>query len=280
MEKGTMNKHYLCSGTVLAVFLALGATCSRAADAASDLTYEQKEAFLRTAKLVSAKPAKKGTTDSVRVTLSDGKITHDASVQTIDDHKQVFHGASGTTEMNFKDTYGFNIAASKLARMLGIDDMVPVSAARSYKGQNGSFTWWINDVLMDEEERLSKKVQAPDQTAWAKEINVMHVFDQLIYNTDSNATNLLYDSQWQAWFIDHSRAFRLQKTLQDPKMLTQCDRALLAKMKTLDEMTLEKELKPYVNKDEVKGLLARRDLIVKFFEAKGDSGLFDRPVRH
>jgi len=275
-----MNKHYLCRKTALAAFLALGATAARGADAVSDLTYEQKEAFLRTAKLVSAKPAKKGTTDSVRVTLSDGKITHDASVQTIDDRKAVFHGASGTTEMNFKDTYEFNIAASELARLLGIDDMVPVSAPRSYKGMNGSFTWWIDDIMTDEEERLGKKQQAPDQTAWAKEINVMHVFDQLIYNTDSNATNLLYDTQWRAWFIDHSRAFRVQKTLQDVKMLTQCDRALLAKMKTLDEATLEKELKPYVNKDEVKGLLARRDLIVKFFEAQGESGLYDRPVRH
>src|ERR1700693_6471085 len=142
MEKGTMNKHNLSRRTVLATFLVLGATCSRAADAASDLTYEQKEAFLRTAKIVSEKPAKKGTTDSVRVTLSDGKITHDASVQTIDERKAVFHGASGTTEMNFRDTFEYNIAASKLALMLGIDDMVPVSAARSYKGKNGSFTWW------------------------------------------------------------------------------------------------------------------------------------------
>jgi hypothetical protein len=50
-------------------------------------------------------------------------------------------------------------------------------------------------------------------------------------------------------------------------------------MKTLDEATLLKELKPYVLKDEIKGLLARRDLIVAFFEAKGEGGLFDRPSR-
>jgi hypothetical protein len=213
------------------------------------------------------------------VTLSDGKVTHDASVQTLDDRKLTFKGASGTTIMNFKDLWEFNVAAWKMARILGIDDMMPPSVERKYKGQSGSFTWWIDDVLMDEEERLSKKLQAPDQPAWAKETNTMHVFDQLIYDWDANATNILYDKQWHVWMIDHSRSFRTEKTLLDVKMLTQCDRSLLARMKTLDEATLLKELKPYVLKDEIKGLLARRDLIVAFFEAKGEGGLFDRPSR-
>jgi hypothetical protein len=55
---------------------------------------------------------------------------------------------------------------------------------------------------------------------------------------------------------------------------------MLAKMKTLDEATLTTELGREVTKDEIRGLLARRDLIVKIFEAKGESGLFDRPSRN
>jgi hypothetical protein len=39
-------------------------------------------------------------------------------------------------------------------------------------------------------------------------------------------------------------------------------------------------MKNYLNKTEIQGILARRDLIVKFFETKGDSALFDRPARH
>jgi hypothetical protein len=54
---------------------------------------------------------------------------------------------------------------------------------------------------------------------------------------------------------------------------------LLAKLKGLDQATLEKELMPYVSKEEIKGLLARRDLIVKFFEKKGESALYNRPKR-
>ncbi len=186
--------------------------------AASTPTYDQQEAFLRTAKITSAKASKKGITGTVRVTMTDGKITHDASVQRINDHQTVFQGAGGTTELNFKDTYMFNIAGWKLAKMLGIEDMVPPSVERSYKGDTASFTWWIDDVLMDEEERLAKKISPPDRDHWDKEIQVMACQRSPMYNTDSNATNLLIDNgRWRVWMIDHTRAFRRQTALYGPQ---------------------------------------------------------------
>ena len=54
-----------------------------------------------------------------RVTLSDGKLTHDAQFQAIDVYKPVFRGAEGTVEKNFRDSYKFNIAAFRLGRMIG-----------------------------------------------------------------------------------------------------------------------------------------------------------------
>jgi hypothetical protein len=63
-------------------------------------------------------------------------------------------------------------------------------------------------------------------------------------------------------------------------MLTTCDRALLAKMKALDVATLTAETKKYLNHSEIDAVLARRDLLVKYFESKGDSALYDRPSRH
>jgi hypothetical protein len=244
------------------------------------LTIDQQEAFLRTAKIVSVKGNKKGVTETVRVTLENGTLTHEANVQRINERKQTYQMQSGTTVLNFKDTYEDNIAAWKLGRLLGLEDMLPPTVDRTYQGQRASFTWIINDFQMDEAERVAKKTQPPDAENWAKQINVMRVFDQLIYNWDSNATNLLIDKQWRIWLIDQSRSFRTEKTLLDPKMLNQCDRTLLGKMKKLDEATLIKELRHYVSKDEVRALLARRDLIVKFFADKGAGALFDRPTRN
>jgi hypothetical protein len=130
--------------------------------AADTLTSGQQEDFLRTAKVKGTKPSKKGVTETDRVTLSDGKITHDASVQTINQNLSVFQPKTGPVEYDFKDSYLFNIAGWKLAKLLGIDDMVPVSVGRKYEHQNAAFTWWIDDVIMDEGERQSRKLQPPD----------------------------------------------------------------------------------------------------------------------
>jgi hypothetical protein len=259
-------------GLLAAILLAFPFSFLHAADA---LTSQQKEEFLTKAKITQSKDAKKGVTGTSRVTLTDGTITHDASVQTIDDYKTQF-----LNEVGFKDTYKDNIAAWKLSRLVGIEDMVPPSVKRTYEGKSASFTWWIDNVMMDESERQAKNVQPPDKEAWNRENNVMQVFDQLIYNTDRNQTNMLIDDRWRLWLIDHSRSFRLHKSLKDASVLKMVDRTMLAKMKTLDEAMLTKELGRDVTKDEIRGLLARRDLIVKFFDAKGDSLLFDRPPRN
>jgi hypothetical protein len=250
-----------------------------AADATPSLTVEQKEQFLRTAKIVSDKSAKKGITDTRRVTLSDGNVTHDANVQRIDEHKDKFEFSDGTTEFNFVDTYKFNIAAWKLAKLLGIDDMIPPYVERKYKGDSASFSWYVDNDMMDEEQRKAQKLNAPNIDAWNQEMYVTRVFDQLIFNIDRNLGNLRIDKQWHIWMIDHTRSFRIRNDLRNPQDLLECDRNLLTKMKTLDQATLEKELKPYVGKEQIKALLARRDLIVKFFESKGPGVLYTRPSR-
>jgi hypothetical protein len=242
--------------------------------AADGLTPQQQEEFLSKAKIEQSKDAKKGTTGTLRVTLTDGAFTHDASVQTIDESKQFF-----LNEIGFKDSYKFNIAGWKVARLVGIEDMVPPSVKRTFEGKPAAYTWWIDNVMMDETERRAKNTQAPDINTWNQENNIMQVFDQLIYNVDRNQTNMLIDQGWHLWLIDHSRSFRVGKTLKDPTALKMIDRTMLAKMKTLDEAALAKELGKDVTKTEIQGLLARRDLSVKVFEAKGDNALFDRPKR-
>jgi uncharacterized protein YkvS len=242
--------------------------------AADAVSWEQQEEFLLKAKIGNIVSSKKGVTGTSEVTLSDGTLTHKASVQAIHDAKTVWLG-----EVNFKDYHEFNIAGWRLARLLGIGDMVPLSVQRKFKGSNASYTWWVDDVKMDELKMRADKVSAPNQTTWNQELAVVRVFDQLIYNMDRNQTNLLIGSDWRIWMIDHGRAFRAHKTLKDPAMLTQIDRKLLAALKTLDEPTLKKEFKDLVDGTGIRALLERRDLIVKFFEAKGESALYDRPAR-
>ncbi|MBI3684720.1 MAG: hypothetical protein HY235_30490, partial [Acidobacteria bacterium] len=140
-------------------FLALlAAAGSFAADKISTplLTRAEKEQFLRDAKIIKTKGVSQGITGTVRATMSDGKLTHDASIQVIDEYKQQFQTAMGT-ELNFKDSWKFNLAAYKLDRLLGLN-MVPVTVERRFRNQLGSSTWWVDDVLMTELTRYNKKV--------------------------------------------------------------------------------------------------------------------------
>src|SRR5579862_2628945 len=120
----------------LIVAAAICLTCSSLGRAADDatLTNDQIKHFLLTAKIVGSKDSKKGITQTQRLTLSDGTMTHDASFQSIDEHKPSATLASGRTELNFVDSYKYNIAAYALAVLVGMDDMVPVYVDRSWQG--------------------------------------------------------------------------------------------------------------------------------------------------
>src|ERR1700693_4940804 len=130
-----------------------------------NLSKEQIKQFLVTAKVVKSHESKKGITHTSRLTLSDGTITHDASFQPIDEHKREKKFSNGAVELNFVDSYKYNIAAYALAELIGMDDMLPVYVERKYEGQEGSLSWWL-PVKMDEAERYKQKIKAPDVDAW------------------------------------------------------------------------------------------------------------------
>ena len=250
--------------------------CTLVAGGSDDTTLskEQIKQFLLNAKIVDSKPAHKGVTNTWRLTLSDGTITHDASFQPIEEHKSNVKLASGRTELNFVDSYKYNIAAYSLAELIGMDDMMPVYVERKWRGDSGSLSWWL-PVKMDEADRVKQKVEIPDQDAWNKQMYKIRVLDQLVYDADPNLTNVLIGEDWKLYRIDFSRAFRLSKDLQSAKDLVHCDRQLLEKLKALDANQLAEKTKHYLTKDEVKAVMARRDKIVEHFQKliaeKGES---------
>ena len=151
------------------------------------------EAFLLKAKVTNRRDAGSGVTGSSRITLSDGRLTHDAHLQAVDVARAVFQ-AGKASEVNFKDTYRYNIAGYRLARLIGLDN-VPMSVERNVEGKMAAVTWWVDDVMMDEGARLKKKTMAPDVQRFAKQIQVMKIWDELIQNKDRNGGNLYLDQR-------------------------------------------------------------------------------------
>jgi hypothetical protein len=169
------------------------------------------------------------------------------------------------TEINFRDSYHFNIAGYELAKLVGLGDMIPVTVERRCLGRWGSLCWWVT-AKMDEADRNKQKVQSPDPNEWNKQLNKMWVFSQLVYDTDRNQTNMLITEDWKLIIIDFSRAFRMSHKLHDPKTLVMCDRQLLEKLRQLDGAQVLERTKPHLTKGEVEAVMARRDLIVAHFE--------------
>ena len=180
-------------------------------------TPEAIEQFLLTAEIVHARRIGKGVTNSWRLTLSNGTIVHDAAFQSINRRKTMAR-VGRRTELQFADSYHFNIAAYRLARLLGLDDMVPVSVERRWEGRRGALTWWIA-AARDEAERKAQLVRPPDVAAWSGQLYRMVVFSELIYDTDRNDGNMLYTKDWRLWVIDFTRAFRVWHELQNPDAL-------------------------------------------------------------
>jgi len=230
------------------------------------LSKEQITQFLLTAKVVASTPWRgKGITHTWRLTLSDGTVTHDASFQPIDEHRTETTFANLRRELNFVDSYKYNIAAYRVAELLGVDDMLPVYVERKWKGDSGSLSWWL-PLQMDEQDRLKRKIQAPDPDAWNNQMYKIRVFDELVYDTDPNLTNVQIGNDWKIYRVDFSRAFRQDKNLDNAKNLVRCDRKLFAKLKALDGNELQQKTKGYLNKGEAQAVMARRDKIVDYFQ--------------
>lgn len=116
---------------------------------------DQQLVFLQTAKVIATRPIGKGITGALRVTLSDGGLTHDAAFQSVDESPRI-DGRRRAGEFVFVDHYRYNIAAYRLAVQLGLGAMMPATVEREIEGRRGALAWWIDDVAMDEGEREAR----------------------------------------------------------------------------------------------------------------------------
>lgn len=253
--------------TVLGLVLLLGAMpAARQTPAAGApvLTPEETERFLREAEIVASKPIGKGVTKPWRLTLRLGDLTHDAAFQSVDRQKENVRFKSGRFEREFRDFYGYNIAAYQLARVLGYDDLVPVSVERRWRGNSGALTWWV-EKKWDEDERLKAGIEPPDLAAWERQVYRARVFTALVEDTDRNLGNQLVTADFHLWMIDFTRAFRESTAVKSAPTLYRIDRRLYERLQTLSDDELAKAVKRWVDSAGVMALLARRKALVAHF---------------
>ena len=241
-------------------------TCaSQALAQAPPLNPQQQQEFLRTAEVIGAERTSTGVTRPWRLTLIDGTRTHDGLFQSIDQQK-ADQRLGKTHEFNFVDSYRYNIAAYELAALVGLSDMIPVTVERTWNGQKGALSWWIDDVMFDEATRVEEGQRPADVAAWSTQVARMRVFEELVHDTDRNKTNMLYTSDWKLYMIDFTRAFRTWDQLQRPGRLVRIDGWLFERLKALTDAAIDQVLGPLLTRFEVSGVLKRRDRLVGHFE--------------
>jgi hypothetical protein len=231
------------------------------APAAAELrTRDEIEAFMRAAKVVRSKELSTGITRPLRLTLTDGATTHDAVFQAIDEKKSVFVPQHGPAEINFVDTWRYNVAAYRLSTLIGLDWMMPVTIEYQYRGKRGALAWFMESVT-DERRRLKEKVRPPDVQAWNQDMYRMRVFSSLVRDTDRNLGNVLVSPAWRVIMVDFTRAFRLHPVI-DVREINQCERELLARLEALTPASLKETVGEYLTAPEADAVMKRRDLIV------------------
>ena len=249
------------------------------AAAPAALSCAEIETFLKTAKIGRPRDIPVGVTMPQRATLESDNLRHDAAIQTADVH-QPSHTTPRGTELNFRDSWKFNVAGYEVAKMLQLN-MVPPYVERRYSAGPASLSWWVNDAMM-ERDRVQKKLEPPEPRRWNDEMLAARLFRELIGDYDFNQTNTLITKDWRVWIIDFTRAFRLAKTLQYPAEVARVDRALLGRIRVLNRDEMRKNLGKWLTNDEIDAVLARRGVIVgildKHIAAKGEAVvLYDLP---
>lgn len=217
--------------------------------------------FLRTAEVKSEKELSGGITFPIKMLLEKDGIRAYAVFRDVHEEKTAATFSRGKEDFFFRDNYVFEPAAYELARLLGLDN-VPPATLRKLHGKKGSVQIWVENA-MTEKKRFHDKIQPPDETRWKKQLQMMNVFDALVYNTDRNRGNILITPDWKVWMIDHTRAFRRNLDLQDADALHQCERGLYETLKALDEAVVRERLKEYLSGLEINALLKRRKLILE-----------------
>jgi hypothetical protein len=239
-------------------------------------TQEAKENALRRAKVIKSKKLGTGITNPLKLTLQDGETEFYAVFKDVDIRKQGVTKLQGGAEMDFKDSWKFDVAAYEIDKLLGLN-MIPVTIERKYEGEEGAIVWWIENA-MTEKDRKEKGLNPPNVDAWNQTLFKIRLFDNLVYNIDRNLGNLLITPDWKVWMIDHSRCFKSMSELKARGDLARFSLSFICALKKMDEAQVKERCGKYLTIYEIRSMMKRRDAIVQTFEKaraeQGDSILF------
>ncbi|MDA2932889.1 hypothetical protein MYX82_00945 [Acidobacteria bacterium AH-259-D05] len=227
-------------------------------------TNQAVEMFLQTAQVISSESIGEGITRPRKVLLEKDGVRMHAKFSDFHEERSQMKLSDGSTKFFFRDQAVFECAAYELGKLLGLDN-IPPAVARRIRGKKGALQAWIEQAMTERgmrEDKIEPPSSGIDRWRWMMQWQVIHFFDNLIYNEDRNRGNVVIASNWKLWMIDHTRAFRRWKQLIYPEKIRYCERNLFEKLQKLDETVVRERLKDFLIPYEIDGLLERKRLLV------------------
>jgi transcription termination factor NusB len=238
------------------------------------------EELLLKGRIVSSRPLGEGVTRPYRVELEHNGVSRSAIFKSIDVRKAgVTVLADGSSDIDFQDSWQTEIAAYTIDKIIGLGLVPATVERRAVEGKVGSLQFYV-EHMSTEADRLEKKQNPPDMDDWNEQIMTTRLFDQLIANVDRHLKNILVTKEFKLRLIDHSRAFRINRSLPKPELLTRFSRSLLEGIKKLEKKDLQKQVGKYLTSGQIDRLLSRRDAILalaaKHVKEKGEAAVLYR----
>jgi len=214
---------------------------------------EKMEQYLLTAKIVSVrKNMIGGKTGPWLIGLTEGKVAR----------RGFFKHIHRPRPAPLPDSYQYEIAAYELDKLLDLN-VVPPVVEREIEGRKGSLQIFLEDCFT-ERDRKRMNLEPPDPKSFQNSLDELRIFENLVYNKCRNTDDTrIHKESWKVCRVDFSEAFAPSPDLLPDCEISYCSERVFRNLQRLDAGTVQARLSPYLNGEEIKALLERKDKIIE-----------------
>jgi len=229
------------------------------------------EGFLREARVVEREAIGVGINRMDRLLVERDGVRAHAVFRTVESVEENI-SIGGRLYLRFKDSWANECAAYAVAQLFGMDN-VPPTVRRHLDRQQGSMQIWVEKAR----DHTAEDFRPTSPIAWVKQTWGMFAFDNLIFNADRNAGNILAGEHYRLWLVDHTRAFQPRTELLSPERVVRLSRRAWARLLETSEDQLADATREFLDPDQVIALKERRkrlvDHIQKLIDTQGEEAI-------
>ena len=213
----------------------------------------EMEHYLLIAKIVAVrKNFIGGKTGPWLISLNDGKVAR----------RGLFKHIRRPRPAPLPDSYQYEMAAYELDKLLDFN-LVPPVVERVIEGRKGSLQLFLEGCIT-ERDRKRMNLAPPDAKSFQNSLDELRIFENLVFNKCANTEDTYINKKtWKVCRVDFSEAFAPSSDLLPDCEISDGSEKIFRNLQGLDPEAVRAKLSPYLNGEEIKALLDRKDKIIE-----------------